>query len=113
MSEKPYTARHILIIKKLEETTYATHEEIESYIKNKAEYAVDLSLQKGVSKKTLQRDINDIGAHRGIEIKYSRAHKAYFISDRMGEDESFKKVLDAFFEFTKRSFKKNASTRYK
>ena len=98
MSEKPYTARHILIIKKLEETTYATHKEIESYIKNKAEYATDLSLQKGFSIKTLQRDINDIGAHIGIEITYSRANKAYFISDRTGEDANFDKVLDAFFE---------------
>ena len=103
MSEKPYTARHILILKSLETTksgltTYATLKQIERYVINKAKDATDERLQKGFSIKTFQRDIKDIEIHRGVEIKYSKAEKGYFISDRSGQDANLQKMLDTFFE---------------
>jgi predicted DNA-binding transcriptional regulator YafY len=101
MSKRGYISRYSLILKKLKVKPYSTYKELQSYIENQFEnlQMQDDNLQIGFSKRTLQRDINDIRGVFGIDIEYSKSHKGYFISQSVGENMSFQRMMEAFDVF--------------
>ncbi len=78
MSKRDYILRYILIIKKLRYSKKANFEEINNFLKTSPE-AVDHNLS--ISKRTFQRDLDEINSIFEIEIKYSTKEQAYFIAE--------------------------------
>lgn len=101
MSKRGYISRYMLIIKKLKAKPYSTYEELQGYIDNQFEYLLmqDDTLSIGFSKRTLQRDIREIGNTFGIDIEYSTQRKGYFISQSETENMNFQRVIEAFDMF--------------
>lgn len=101
MSKRGYISRYLLILKKLKVKPYSTYEELETYIENQFDYLQmqDDSLQVGFSKRTLQRDIKEIGNIFGIDIEYSKSRKGYFISQNENENMNFQRMMEAFDMF--------------
>lgn len=101
MSKRGYISRYLLILKKLKVKPYSTYEELQSYIENQFDYLQmqDDSLQIGFSKRTLQRDINEIRNVFGIDIEYSKSQKGYFISQNENENMNFQRMMEAFDMF--------------
>ena len=56
----------------------------------------DDTLNIGFSKRTLQRDIKEIGNVFGVDIEYSKSNKGYFISQNQSENMNFQRMLEAF-----------------
>jgi predicted DNA-binding transcriptional regulator YafY len=101
MSKRGYISRYLLILKKLKVKQYATYEELKDYIENQVEFMQmqDDALQIGFSKRTLQRDIREIGNLFGIDIEYSKSQKGYFISQLESENLNFQRMMEAFDMF--------------
>ena len=94
MSKRGYISRYLLILKKLKAKPYSTYVELQEYIENQFEY---LQMQnEGSSKRTLQRDFNDIRNTFGIDIEYSKSLKGYFISQDETENMNFQRMIEAF-----------------
>jgi predicted DNA-binding transcriptional regulator YafY len=91
MSKLESTKRHILIIKKLRQARQATFAEIADYLAKESE--LDGYYDFNVSKRTFQRDVEDIGTLYGIYIKFSFSGMYYFI-----EEEFEPEVNDRMFE---------------
>ncbi|GHV58419.1 WYL domain-containing protein [Bacteroidia bacterium] len=91
MSKLESTKRHILIIKKLRQAKRATFAEIANYLAKESE--LDGYYDFNVSKRTFQRDVEDIATIYGIYIKFNFSGKYYFI-----EDEFEPEVSDRMFE---------------
>ncbi len=104
MSKKTFISRYLLIIGKLQTpsntTYYATYEQLNDYIKRRADDLQDEDLKNGILLRTFQRDLNDIRNLFKINIEYSKKEEGYFISDKNAEDASFQRMLDAFYEFS-------------
>lgn len=98
MSKRGFISRYLLILKKLKAKPYSTYEELLAYINNQFEYLQmqDDCLQIGFSKRTLQRDIREIGNIFGIDIEYSKSKKGYFISQSENENMNFQRMMEAF-----------------
>ena len=98
MSKRAYISRYLLIIKKLKTKPYSTLEELQSYIENQMDYLQmqDESLNMGVSKRTLQRDIREIRNLFGVDIEYSKNSKGYFINQSEMENLNFERMMEAF-----------------
>jgi predicted DNA-binding transcriptional regulator YafY len=101
MSKRGYISRYLLILKKLKVKPYSSYEELQGYIENQFEYLQmqDDNLQIGFSKRTLQRDIKEIGNIFGIDIEYSKSQKGYFISQSENENMNFQRMMEAFDMF--------------
>ena len=101
MSKRGYISRYLLILKKLKIKPYSTYEELQTYIENQFDYLQmqDDNLQIGFSKRTLQRDINEIRNVFGIDIEYSKSQKGYFISQNENENMNFQRMMEAFDMF--------------
>ena len=101
MSKRGYISRYLLILKKLKVKPYSTYEELQTYIENQFDYLQmqDDNLQIGFSKRTLQRDINEIRNVFGIDIEYSKSQKGYFISQNENENMNFQRMMEAFEMF--------------
>ncbi|GHV11530.1 WYL domain-containing protein [Bacteroidia bacterium] len=91
MSKLESTKRHILIIKKLRQAKQATFAEIADYLAKESE--LDGYYDFNVSKRTFQRDVDDIGMLYGVYIKFNFSGKFYFI-----EEEFEPEVSDRMFE---------------
>jgi predicted DNA-binding transcriptional regulator YafY len=91
MSKLESTKRHILIIKKLRQAKRATFAEIADYLAKESE--LDGYYDFNVSKRTFQRDVEDIGTLYGIYIKFNFSGMYYFI-----EEEFEPEVSDRMFE---------------
>jgi predicted DNA-binding transcriptional regulator YafY len=91
MSKLESTKRHILIIKKLRQAKQATFAEIADYLAKESE--LDGYYEFNVSKRTFQRDVEDIGTLYGIYIKFNFSGMYYFI-----EEEFELEVNDRMFE---------------
>ncbi|MBK7970946.1 MAG: WYL domain-containing protein [Bacteroidetes bacterium] len=50
----------------------------------------------GISKRTFQRDIQDIRKLFGVDIEYSALRKGYFIRQNENESMNFQKVIESF-----------------
>jgi predicted DNA-binding transcriptional regulator YafY len=98
MSKRGYISRYLLILKKLKQKSYATYEELQSYIENQFDYLQmqDDNLNIGFSKRTMQRDIKEIRDIFGIDIEYSKSQKGYFIRQSENENMNFQRMMEAF-----------------
>ena len=94
MSKRESIARYSLIIKKLRRVP-ATFNEISEYL------SVESELQEydfNISKRTFQRDLEDIRSLYNIDIQYDFSKKVYFI-DFDEKSEINERILEAFDTF--------------
>jgi predicted DNA-binding transcriptional regulator YafY len=84
MSKLESTKRYIFIINKLKRAKQATFEEIAEYLTKESES--DGYYDFTISKRTFQRDLDEIDAIYGIEIKYDFSGKFYFIENDFNPD---------------------------
>lgn len=94
MSKRETISRYSLIIKKLRKHT-STFAEIADYL------ALESELQEynfSISKRTFQRDLDDIRSVYNIDIQYDFSRKVYFIYDDE-QPEVNERILEAFDTF--------------
>jgi len=98
MSKRAFISRYLLIIKKIKAKPYATSAELQSYIEKQMDQLQmqDDTLNMGISKRTLQRDIRDIKNLFGVDIEYSKTSKGYFINQSEMENMNFERMMEAF-----------------
>ena len=98
MSKRAYISRYLLIIKKIKAKPYATSEELQAYLEKQMDHLQmqDDTLNMGISKRTLQRDIKDIKNLFGVDITYSKTSKGYFINQSEMENMNFERMMEAF-----------------
>ena len=93
MSKREYLSRYHLIIKKLRKAP-ATFEEILDFLKRESELQ---EYDFEISKRTFQRDVEDIKATLGIFVEYDFSRKVYFIEEDIDENNPIKnRMLEAF-----------------
>jgi predicted DNA-binding transcriptional regulator YafY len=103
MSKHSFFLRYISLIKKLRSGS-ASFEEIQKHLRREEEIQ-DIPLT--ISKRTLQRDINEIRSLFNIDIQCNKRHE-YFIDS--GEDEAFnERTLEAFDLFSSLNLAENIS----
>jgi len=90
MSQKITTLRHFLIIKKMRTAKRATFAEIADYLERESVFH---DYDFNISKRTFQRDLDEIESIYGVYIKYDFSGKFYFI-----EEEFEQEIGDRFFE---------------
>jgi len=98
MSKRGYFSRYLIIVKKIQSQPYCSFEEIRDYIENQIQYLQldDDSSIMGLSKRTFQRDIQDILKLLGLDIEFSTSKKGYFIQQNENEGMNFRKVIESF-----------------
>jgi predicted DNA-binding transcriptional regulator YafY len=98
MSKRGYISRYLFIVKIIQSKPYCSFDEIRDYIENQIQYLQldDDSSNLGVSKRTFQRDIQDIRKLFGLDIEYSASQKGYFIQQDDTEGMNFRKVIESF-----------------
>lgn len=94
MSKRESIARYNLIIKKLRKRS-ATFAEIEDYLALESEVQ---GYNFNVSKRTFQRDRDDIRSLYNIDILFDFSKKVYYI-DFDGQPEASERILEAFDTF--------------
>ncbi len=101
MSKRGYITRYLLILKKLKAQRYCSLEELQRYVEKHSEYLKerDETLNIGFSKRTFQRDINEINKDFGVDIEYSRKEKGYYISSGEMDTTNFQRRMEAFDMF--------------
>ena len=92
MSKRETTRRYMFIINKLRSVKYATFNEISNYLSIESDIHGD---DFNIDIRTFQRDIKDIDAIFGIEIRYDKSEKAYFIKEEY-EPEINNRLFEAF-----------------
>lgn len=92
MSKVESISRYILIIKKLRKQHSATFEEIADMLSSASELQ---GLNLNISKRTFDRDRNDILTIFNIDIKYDFSQKVYCIDN---EDEMKSEAIERIFE---------------
>ena len=98
MSKRAYFHRYLLLIKKIKATPYASYNEIEIFIQNQFDKLQEKEekLFTGISKRTFQRDIQEIESLFGIDIDYSTKDNGYFINPNNMENSQFHRLMEAF-----------------
>lgn len=101
MSKRGYITRYLLILKKLKAQRYCSLEDLQRYVEKHSEYLKerDETLNIGFSKRTFQRDINEINKDFGVDIEYSRKEKGYYISSGEMDTTNFQRRMEAFDMF--------------
>lgn len=94
MSKRESISRYNLIIKKLRKQP-ATFGEISEFLSYESELQ---SYNFNISKRTFQRDIEDISSLYNIEIKFDFSRKVYFIAFEQEQDAN-ERILEAFDTF--------------
>jgi predicted DNA-binding transcriptional regulator YafY len=92
MAKIDSTKRYILIINKLRRQKRVTFQDIAGYLQRESELQ---GYNFCVSKRTFQRDVQDIGSIYGIYIKYDFSGKCWFIEDEF-EPEINDRMFEAF-----------------
>ncbi|GHV69281.1 WYL domain-containing protein [Bacteroidia bacterium] len=106
MSKLESIKRHILIINKLRQAKKATFAEISDSLAKASE--LDGYYDFNVSKRTFQRDVEDIATLYGIYIKFNFSGKYYCIEEDL-PDESERRMLEALDLFNALKTKENIS----
>jgi predicted DNA-binding transcriptional regulator YafY len=91
MAKQQYLERYMLIIKKVRKGL-CTLKEIEDYLD---EYSEDTETDLRISKRTFQRDCNEIRSLYGIDIQYDFSRKGYYI-DEEGANQTNIRMMEAF-----------------
>ncbi len=94
MSKRESIARYNLIIKKLRRNP-SSFDDIASYLSRESELQ---SYNFNTSKRTFQRDLDDIRALFNIDVQYDFSRKVYFIHDE-DQPEINERMLEAFDTF--------------
>ena len=94
MSKRESISRYSLIIKKVRKHP-ASFEEIADYLARESELQ---EYDFNISKRTFQRDLNDIRSLYDIDILYDRSRKVYFI-DSEDKSQAKERILEAFDTF--------------
>lgn len=94
MSKRESITRYSLIIKKLRKHP-ATFDEIADYLEMQSELE---EYNFNISKRTFQRDLNDIREVYRIDIQYDRSQQYYYINDDE-HPEINERILEAFDTF--------------
>lgn len=94
MAKKVFFLRYTLEIKRLQKGR-ATFKELGAYLDGQAEFTDEVI---GFSKRTFQRDMQDIRAIFNIDILYDRKSKAYFI-DSADKSTTTARMLETFEMF--------------
>jgi predicted DNA-binding transcriptional regulator YafY len=94
MSKRESISRYNLIIKKLRKTP-STFEEIANYLLRESELQ---SYNFNTSKRTFQRDLDDIRSLFNIDIQYDFSRKCYYINEEE-QPEVNDRILEAFDTF--------------
>jgi len=94
VTKKEFLLRYSHEVKRLRQG-HATFKEISDYLDKHAEFTDEVV---GFSKRTFQRDIQDIRAVYNIDILYDRKSKAYFI-DSVDKSTTTHRLLEAFEMF--------------
>jgi len=94
MSKREYISRQQLIVNKLRKSP-ADFKAIDDYLKRQSEIQ---EYNFTVSKRTFQRDIEDIRSLYTIDIQYDFSKKVYFIDDD-GQPQVNDRILEAFDTF--------------
>lgn len=89
MSQRKTTTRHHLIINKFRHNKHVTFREISDYLARESEISGE---NFNISKRTFQRDLDEIGSIYGIYIEYDFSEKYYYI------EEEFEQFNDRLFE---------------
>lgn len=91
MAKQQYLERYMLIIKKVRKGL-CTLKEIEDYLDEHSELTeTDLR----ISKRTFQRDCNEIRSIYGVDIQYDFSRKGYYI-DEEGANQTNIRMMEAF-----------------
>ena len=95
MSKREFMLRYMLIIQKLRNGKLANFEEISDYLDLQSEIQ---GYEFRISKRTFQRDIDEIYSLFKIEIKYDFSRKVYYIAEDEQEDipQRFMEAFDLF-----------------
>lgn len=91
MSKLESIARYNLIIQKLR-IKNSTFEEISDYLQLNSEIQ---GYNFNISKRTFQRDLNDINTLYSIDIQYNSTLRAYYINDE-GHTDATKRIMESF-----------------
>jgi len=94
MSTREAIGRLNLIIKKVRKYP-STYEEIEDFLEQESNFQ-DYTFT--VSKRTFQRDLNDIRSLYDIDIRFDRSRKVYYI-DSEDKSQAAERILEAFDTF--------------
>ena len=96
--------RNILIILKIKDNPYVNFRDLTQYVERELSFRGIFDL--GLSRRTIQRDIQNIRTEFGIDIEYCNKNKGYYIpkSDSISNIERF---LDTFDLFTSINSKEN------
>lgn len=94
MTKKSFLLRYSLELKRLQQSR-ATFKELSAYLDSHAEFTDEVI---SFSKRTFQRDMQDIRAIFNIDILYDQKSKAYFI-DSVDKSTSTDRLLEAFEMF--------------
>jgi len=93
MSKREYILRYLTIIKFLRNRSEATFEQLSAYLKSESEFH---GYTLSISKRTFQRDVDEIRALFNIDIQFSHAHNHYFIAADAEQTELSSRMLEAF-----------------
>ena len=93
MSKREYILRYLTIIKFLRNRSEATFEQLSDYLKSESEFH---GYTLSISKRTFQRDLDEIRALFNIDIQFSFSRKLYFIADDEDQTALSNKMLEAF-----------------
>lgn len=94
MSKKIFLLRYLLIIKRLQRSK-ASFREIEEHVLRESEIR-DMNLN--ISKRTFQRDLNEIRDIYNVDIQHDKKSKTYFI-DNADQSTTTDRLLEAFEMF--------------
>lgn len=92
MSKREYILRYLLIIRKLRNRRQATFKEINDFLILESELQ---SYKLSISKRTFQRDLNEIRSLFNVDIQYNFSDKVYYIADDEQQDIN-NRMLEAF-----------------
>lgn len=95
MQKQKYFLRYVLIIQKLKFSKAATFEELKDYLELQSELA-DFDLN--ISKRTFERDKNEIHSLFNILIEYDFSRKVYYIKEEE-QQEINNRMLESFNMF--------------
>ena len=94
MSKREYIFRYLLIIQKLRDSKVASFEEINDYLTQTSSFEEN---QLAISKRTFQRDLNEISSIFNVVIKCNRDNK-YYIEEEFNDDANLR-MLESFNVF--------------
>lgn len=91
MPKLEYNLRYVSIIKRLRKSE-ATFDKISEFLERESEFH---GYDFNISKRTFQRDLDDIREFLHVDIKYSFSRKVYYITEDTREEEN-NRMLEAF-----------------